>query len=74
MSDEVKEANRIRVLKRARIEHVFANWHYNMNWRIFKSVGIKREHTRVGFMCIAHNINRFALLQQNASIGEVRPK
>lgn len=66
LSDEQKQANRVKSKTRAKVEHVFGAWVMQMGGKLVRSIGLVRVKTYLGLKNLTYNLIRYSFLQSQA--------
>lgn len=66
LSDEQKQANRVKSKPRAKVEHVFGAWVMQMGGKLVRSIGLVRVKTDLGLKNLTYNLMRYTFLQSRA--------
>lgn len=66
LSDEQKQANRVKSKTRAKGEHIFGAWVMQMGGKLVRSIGLLRVKAHLGLKNLTYNLMRYTYLQTQA--------
>jgi transposase, IS5 family len=64
LSEEQKQANRVKSKVRAKVEHVFGAWVMNLGGKLVRCIGIKRVTAQLGLKDLTYNLRRYVFFSK----------